>query len=472
MATKEYVSDSKLQYFWGKVKEYIATAISGKQNVLTFDSTPIENSTNPVTSGGVYTAISNITPSSGDGGQSGGTSSLSGLSDVSISNLTNGQVLKYNGIGWSNSTPTWAEMTETSSINIFDKTDITTNGAIQPWDGEILSYNGEFYSFIPCITGNYTFLMPSWLYGGNTGYIALYNSNKQFINVIAGTTSSYDNSHTIVTITITSEMVQNGVTYFGFTEDISLLDTLMVIKGTTYPSTYVSTGTTKIITGLQIYENQIIDYSAESNPLKNKIAVFTGDSIGAGAGYTGGYASIIASENNMIIQNISVGGGTIVPQNDMFCISTSITNLRSDADYVILEGGGNDSDIQVPIGTLTTGYSETLDTTTYAGAFENMLKSAITRFPTAKIGYVFIHKCADRFNSMDTSLSTSYYQVAKNACIKWGIPYCDLNSNTPPLGYIDSLRTAYTANGDGYHPNEQGYRLFYVPKITKWMKTL
>ena len=121
MATKEYVSDSKLQYFWGKVKEYIATAISGKQNVLTFDSTPIENSTNPVTSGGVYTAISNITPSSGDGGQSGGTSSLSGLSDVSISNLTNGQVLKYNGIGWSNSTPTWAEMTETSSINIFDK---------------------------------------------------------------------------------------------------------------------------------------------------------------------------------------------------------------------------------------------------------------------------------------------------------------------------------------------------------------
>ena len=65
MATKKYVSDSKLQYFWGKVKGYVATAISGKQNVLTFDSTPIENSTNPVTSGGVYTAISNITSSGG-----------------------------------------------------------------------------------------------------------------------------------------------------------------------------------------------------------------------------------------------------------------------------------------------------------------------------------------------------------------------------------------------------------------------
>lgn len=34
-------------------------AISGKQNTLTFDSSPTENSTNPVTSGGVWTALSN-----------------------------------------------------------------------------------------------------------------------------------------------------------------------------------------------------------------------------------------------------------------------------------------------------------------------------------------------------------------------------------------------------------------------------
>lgn len=33
---------------------------SAKQNVLTFDTTPTENSTNPVTSGGVYTVLGNI----------------------------------------------------------------------------------------------------------------------------------------------------------------------------------------------------------------------------------------------------------------------------------------------------------------------------------------------------------------------------------------------------------------------------
>ena len=41
-------------------KTQVDSALSGKQNTLTFDSTPTQGSTNPVTSGGVYSAISNI----------------------------------------------------------------------------------------------------------------------------------------------------------------------------------------------------------------------------------------------------------------------------------------------------------------------------------------------------------------------------------------------------------------------------
>lgn len=37
----------------------VYTALQGKQNTLTFDSTPTQGSTNPVTSGGVYTALQN-----------------------------------------------------------------------------------------------------------------------------------------------------------------------------------------------------------------------------------------------------------------------------------------------------------------------------------------------------------------------------------------------------------------------------
>ena len=207
-----------------------------------------------------------------------------------------------------------------------------------------------------------------------------------------------------------------------------------------------------------------------SNPLNGKILAVTGDSIAAGAGSGGtGYGEIIASDNGMTIQNISEGGGAVVPSQDFFCISTSIADLRTDADYVLLEGGGNDALRMYTLGQITSGYTDTLDTSTFAGAFENMLKSAIARFPTAKIGYIFMHKAFERFDSRTTG---SYYNVAKAACEKWGVPYCDLNTLTPPIGWIDALANAYTDSGDGIHPNETGYRLFYVPKITAWMKTL
>lgn len=207
------------------------------------------------------------------------------------------------------------------------------------------------------------------------------------------------------------------------------------------------------------------------NPLSGKILSATGDSIAAGAGNNGsGYPEIVTSDNNMTLQNIAVGGGTVAYVNaNTFCISRSISSMRSDADFVLLEGGGNDADSGVPLGTLSSGYTATLDDTTFAGAIESMFKSALVRFPNKKIGYVFIHKCASLF---DSRVSNSYYDMAKSACEKWGIPYLDLNTQVPPLNYITDLRTTYTANADGYHPNELGYRTFYVPKVTAFLSTM
>ena len=41
----------------GGIPAYVTAAISGKQDVLTFDNAPTQNSANPVKSGGVYTAL-------------------------------------------------------------------------------------------------------------------------------------------------------------------------------------------------------------------------------------------------------------------------------------------------------------------------------------------------------------------------------------------------------------------------------
>ena len=208
-----------------------------------------------------------------------------------------------------------------------------------------------------------------------------------------------------------------------------------------------------------------------TNPLSGKILSTTGDSIAAGAGNNGtGYPEMVASDNNMTLQNVAVGGGTVAyVGSNTFCICRSISSMRSDADFVLLEGGGNDADSGVPLGTLSSGYTATLDDTTFAGAMESMFKTALARFPDKKIGYVFIHKCASLF---DSRVANSYYSMAKAACEKWGIPYLDLNTQVPPLNYIADLKTTYTANADGYHPNELGYRTFYVPKVTAFLKTM
>lgn len=220
------------------------------------------------------------------------------------------------------------------------------------------------------------------------------------------------------------------------------------------------------------------------NVLTGKKLAVTGDSICAGAGYGGGYAGLIALNNNMQVQNIAVGGGTVTSGttsggNNRFWINESIVNLDSDADYVLIEGGCNDSGLGVTMGTLTSGYGSSFDNTTYIGAFENMCYQLTKRFKGKKYGYVFVHQWTANFRHSNTDQETSYYWQAKKVLEKWCIPYIDLNIECPPLGYFQqtnadlyAIRTAYTKDGDGVHPNKDGYEKYYVDKITSFLKSL
>jgi len=365
------------------------------------------------------------------------------------------------------------DITEVPTDNLFNSDDIVSGSVLMPWDGSVSEYAGTFHAFIKINgSGTYSFLTPYFLYYDNSNAIPLYDIDKNFITYVGTTLSTYDTNHRIATITITDNAINNyGAYYIGFSEITSLLNSLMVVKSDTYPTSYIPYGTVKTIEGLEITKSQIIDFN-EENPLWGKTISFNGDSICAGAGYAGGYGKIIAEENGMTYENIAVGGGTVAyVSENVHCICRTINNMRADADYIILDGGGNDADSGVSAGTLSEGYTATLNDTTFAGAFEAMLKSALERFQGKKIGYIFIHKCVSGFDSRNTA-TNSFYMIAKNACEKWGVPYIDLNTEVPPLGYVTSLRTAYTNQGDGYHPNEAGYRAYYVPKITAWLKTL
>ena len=57
------LNGSGLSHLWGKIK----TLVSSKQDELKWDSTPTKDSTNPVTSHGIYTALQNVGGNGGGG---------------------------------------------------------------------------------------------------------------------------------------------------------------------------------------------------------------------------------------------------------------------------------------------------------------------------------------------------------------------------------------------------------------------
>lgn len=362
------------------------------------------------------------------------------------------------------------------SENLFNKEAVVVGEYLEP-GGKTQASVDLRHSYVPITgSGTYACAVPGSKIGfSNDNYkkIPIYDASKNYLKTIVGksndTTSALDNK---VVFEISETDVATGATYIGFNIYKTMLDSVMVVKSDSYPERYISYAPTIGIPEFGISAEYI--KSIDMNPLYGKVATFTGDSIcEARENNGGGYATIIGNRNGMVIQNIGVSGGKITTGTTSFCISESVNDMRTDADYVILEGGVNDIAMD-NLGAISNNFTATLDTTTFCGAFEQMIKTAIERFPGKKIGYIAVHRlkqwAPDDYNTIYQN--TGYYEAAINICKKWGIPVCDLTINCPSLYENDSLKQLYTTNADGWHPNEEGYRKYYVPKIEAWLKTL
>lgn len=215
--------------------------------------------------------------------------------------------------------------------------------------------------------------------------------------------------------------------------------------------------------------------------LANKIGSFIGDSICQGVANGGGYAKILADTENLIVENKGIGGGTIAKNTyytngttPRFWICDNVSTMRVDADYAIFEGGRNDYGVNVPLGVLTTDYTGVIDDTTFYGALEYMFRQALLRFKEKKIGFIVIHKAnAEPYTKNAQGFTMEdYYNAIIKTCKKYSIPVCNLYEESGLITALSDLKTTYTDNADGLHPNDLGYKKYYVPKISAWMKTL
>ena len=196
--------------------------------------------------------------------------------------------------------------------------------------------------------------------------------------------------------------------------------------------------------------------------------LFFGDSICYGAGYQGGYSKIIAKNNpKMTHVNYGVSGSSVAKRASRSdSVLEKVAAAQDEADFIVLEGGVNDAwSSEIELGNfnasapLTSSYISNLVDTTYTGALETLFNNVQTKWPGKLVFFIIPH-------NMDLPNTKSFMDRAEEVCKKWGVILIDLRKLSGMNTYNEYIKTNYTNNSDGVHPNQAGYEKYYIKPIT------
>lgn len=217
--------------------------------------------------------------------------------------------------------------------------------------------------------------------------------------------------------------------------------------------------------------------TAINDILYGKKIAYDGDSICYGAGYVGGYAKIIADKTYGKYDNQAVGGGILRSASALgktnHSVVDNLANLPTDADLYCFEGGINDWWGTAELGTYTLNdFTGELDTTTICGALETIFRYALDTFIGKPICFIITHKIQGSAYAKNGAGNTfkDYRDAMVAICQKYSVPYYDAFSESGLNGWHSGQDSAFlTGNAnnepDGCHPNEAGYKRYYVPQL-------
>ena len=240
----------------------------------------------------------------------------------------------------------------------------------------------------------------------------------------------------------------------------------VTMGGTNITSTAVSGSTITIsnVTGNITITAQATASSSGSSDLTGTY-VFFGDSICYGGGTSGyGYPQAIkAKQPAMTSLNYGVSG-TCIARNTTYdvkypSILSKIQATSTYAEYIVLEGGVNDSwGNRNPIGTFKGGtapttssamisYGNSLNEYQFADALEKCIIEIKLKWWGKKIFYVIPHP-------INQTYSNPYFNLAIKICNKWGVIVIDLrNSGCTSADTTDETHPTRAANDNYYAPN-------------------
>lgn len=211
-------------------------------------------------------------------------------------------------------------------------------------------------------------------------------------------------------------------------------------------------------------------------PYKGKTIVAFGDSIIAGWGWKEGTGIIQPLKekypDSTWINKAESGANMAVTSSPAHTpIVTQIRNYTGAADAILFDGGVNDTNSGIPIGSIESGYDASYNTGTFCGALESALQYIMDTCPLAVKLYIIPHSFAK-----DNSYVDSIYSKAIEICEKWNMPYLDMRKYSQ-IAMTSKNKSKYTRNpnsgvGDGVHPVESWYRTFYSPVIDQKLRSL
>lgn len=215
--------------------------------------------------------------------------------------------------------------------------------------------------------------------------------------------------------------------------------------------------------------------------LEGKTLYSFGDSLIAGHYNGTGMLDHVTLKHHITYHKYAINGASVIPCEPkkldnvnglVYDIGTQIQMAPDEPpDFICFDGLTNDAYdkiIRKHLGTISSDYCGSYDTTSFAGAFEAICWRLREKYQNSKIIYITPHKMPSRTAYAQETL----VNCALTICRKWSVPYVDMyhrggiNTCIPGMCAEFSYNgKGETSHGNGTHLNEAGYHLWYAPAI-------